>query len=56
MDADEEAMARIILEKLSQYHGLSYAEVAKTAFLECKTKLATMASNTDILIYIVYLY
>ncbi|KAI9595625.1 Vps16, N-terminal region-domain-containing protein [Syncephalis fuscata] len=42
LNLDEETVARVILNKLSAYPGLSYVEVAKTAYRMGKTKLATM--------------
>ena len=42
LDLEEEAVARVILSKLSGYPGLSYVEIAKTAYRIGKTRLATM--------------
>ncbi|RKP25059.1 vacuolar protein sorting protein vps16 [Syncephalis pseudoplumigaleata] len=42
LNLEEEAVAHVILSKLSDYPGLSYVEMAKTAYKMGKTKLATM--------------
>jgi hypothetical protein len=41
LNLEEEAVARTILSKLSDYPGLSYVEMAKTAYRMGKIKLAT---------------
>lgn len=41
---DEDALCKLIVDKLSKNPGLSYAEIAKTAYNAGQTRLATKVS------------